>query len=399
MLFLKQKASSIKNTQGFIKLNRICDMREKHKTSCISKPYNLNIMQKKHWWLLIVIAHFTLRFIYLYGYELTFDEKFSVEWSLLSWQELFTSLYYENNPPLHFILLKLWGSLFGSSTLSVRLPSILLSCVALLYVYKISQKVFPALPPFVICLLFSFSRFNLLYSTTARSYELLLCLSILSFYYYLLLLELQKKNTYVLFTIICTLMLYTHFTAILWLSIFFIHYSLVHIKNKKLMVQWIICFCIILISYLPYLHIFIYRLSSTVHTGTWVPPLTYFGQVIDVFWWIFGGKIKLALILLYSLIYIFLLTFNFNKLSQNVKTIFFFIITFQALSIICSLTVSPIYIGKYHYISSFLYLLIQVLCLEKISKHFHTKTIQGFILSFYMIVYTLSTLYDTLSLG
>ena len=353
-------------------------------------------MQKKHWWILIIITHFALRIITLYKYELTFDEKFSIDWCNLSWQELFTSFYYENNPPLHFIFLKLWVSVFGDSALAVRLPSVLFSCIGLVYLYKISQKVFPALPSFIVCLLFSLSPFNLLYSTTARAYELLLCLGILSFYYYLSLLEKPKKNTFVLFTVVGSLMLYTHFTAVFWLAIFFIHYSLLHIKNKQLLLQWIICFGIIFIIYLPYLNIFLHRLSLTAQTNTWVPPLTHFSQVIDVFWWIFGGKTKLILMLLYAFIYLLLLKFNFGQLSQHVKAIFFFIIVFQALSIVCSLTVSPIYIGRYHYVSSFLYLLIQVLCLDKISTHFHTKTIKGALLSFYMIVYALSTLYDTL---
>jgi len=354
-------------------------------------------MQKKHWWILILIIHIALRLFKLYHYELTFDEVFSITWAKLSWQELFSSFYHENNPPLHFIILKLWVSLFGSSALAVRLPSILLSCLGLIYLYKISYKLFPTLPSFVICILFSFSPFHLLYSTTARAYELLLCLSILSFYHYLLLLDKPKKSNLFIFVLVCSLMLYTHFTAVLWISIFFVHYSLVHFNNKKRMIRWVICFCIITLSYLPYLHIFLYRLSSTMQKSTWVPPLTHFGQVIDVFWWIFGGKIKLVLVLLYGIIYISLVKFDFGQLSQNVKRILFFIFAYQALTVICSLTVSPIYIGKYHYIGSFLYLLIQVVCLEKIYTYFYTKTIKRYMLSFYMLIYIISTLYNTLS--
>ncbi len=68
------------------------------------------------------------------------DETLSVEIARLPLPEFYLALRQDGAPPLYYLLLKAWMALAGSGTVAVRLPSVLLTAVALLLASRLGGQ-------------------------------------------------------------------------------------------------------------------------------------------------------------------------------------------------------------------------------------------------------------------
>ena len=63
--------------------------------------------------------------------SMNYDEFFSMNWTALSWKEMMGVLSQDVHPPLYYIGLKIWRSIFGNSVCAARMfsaiPSILIA--------------------------------------------------------------------------------------------------------------------------------------------------------------------------------------------------------------------------------------------------------------------------------
>ncbi|MCW2713459.1 MAG: hypothetical protein JWN88_506 [Frankiales bacterium] len=68
------------------------------------------------------------------------DETLSVEIARLPLPDLYAGLRQDGAPPVYYLLLKAWMALFGTGTLAVRLPSVLLTVVALVLAQRVGAQ-------------------------------------------------------------------------------------------------------------------------------------------------------------------------------------------------------------------------------------------------------------------
>ena len=126
---------------------------------------------------------------------------------------LFNPFSMTNQPPLYYILLHLWGSIFGLSNTALRLPSALfmIACIPLLF--HIGKKLNGKWAGFFACQFFIFSPYIISYAQEARPYALYCFLSLLSFYFLLFIFH-TPQNTrnykYFLYGIALFCMCMTH---------------------------------------------------------------------------------------------------------------------------------------------------------------------------------------------
>ena len=73
--------------------------------------------------LLLLAMNALLKFSWLSVNDLSGDEPFTVYWSRQPIAALFEMLRTENNPPLHFLLVKMWGLLTPMQENWLRVPS------------------------------------------------------------------------------------------------------------------------------------------------------------------------------------------------------------------------------------------------------------------------------------
>ena len=195
--------------------------------------------------------------IYYSGISLWADELFSTvetnsSMSLLSVVK--EASLSDSWPPLYYILLHYIQLLFGDSEFVLRLPSIILNLISIVFVYLLTNQIYSKKEALLSCILFSFSPFILSYSIEVRGYSLFLCLAILSFYLIIKIINnnLNTKYIYTYFSIalLCTL---THYFGLMLviLQIIFLFDNTKNFKKHYLL----IAFFIILISIYPFIHL------------------------------------------------------------------------------------------------------------------------------------------------
>lgn len=176
--------------------------------------------------ILIIVALATIiRFLAIFkNYHFWMDEMFSFVYSQKPWLDSFRFWTWETNPPLHMFILKIWFYLFPVNELSARLPSLIFGVVSIYFLYQLNKKLFNKNTAQISALILALSPIHNLYSITARTYSLLILLSILSTKYFLEIFYFNNKNkrNVLTFAIVNFLFLYSHLTSLMILFCQFI---------------------------------------------------------------------------------------------------------------------------------------------------------------------------------
>lgn len=173
---------------------------------------------KARWALAAIVALAALLRLYGIGAEsLWLDEGVSMQIAHLDVRGILQEVRVDNNPPLYYLLLHYWIELFGDSETSVRMPSAILGVLAVLTIYGVGNLLLERPAALLAALMLAaVVPFHLRYSQEARTYELMLTLSLLSYYFFLRLCKgegrdgptgLAAQIGYVLCT---SLLLYSH---------------------------------------------------------------------------------------------------------------------------------------------------------------------------------------------
>lgn len=89
---------------------------------------------------IILLIVCTLTVLLTFNGSMNYDEFFSMNWTALSWKEMMEVLSQDVHPPLYYIGLKAWRSIFGNSVCAARMfsaiPSILLAGIGGWWLYR-----------------------------------------------------------------------------------------------------------------------------------------------------------------------------------------------------------------------------------------------------------------------
>lgn len=225
--------------------------------------------------LLLVALSFVVRVLYITANPISNDEPFTIFNSQQNLNDLFHLFAHENNPPLHFILLHFWMKLFGTSAFSVRLLSTVFGALTVIPIFKIGNEFFTRKVGIITSLLFCFSTLHIEEAHDARVYTTLVFLVVLSYYFFLKILKDQKdRYSKIAYTITLILMLYSHYiSGVVLVSQFVVTVFSKPDKWKKIKSVFV-GQLISVIVFLPFLKVFIYRISQTTQNESWVPKPT-----------------------------------------------------------------------------------------------------------------------------
>jgi hypothetical protein len=137
------------------------------------------------------------------------------------------------NPPLYFILLKGWISVFGISELSTRALSVIFSALTVFILYYLARRFFNRETAFYVSLIFTVSQIHLYFSHETRGYTLLALMATLSFYFYLQTISIPSILNLIKYTVTITLLLYVHPVPIILIIIQFICLLFYFRNNRK----------------------------------------------------------------------------------------------------------------------------------------------------------------------
>lgn len=193
------------------------------------------------------------------------DEAFSY---LMAKQPLFSLLWstaHDSNPPLYYLLLKVWMTIFGTSELALRSLSFIFFWATVYLVFKIlhEQLHLSAKKSYWYLLLVILNPLLHYYAFEARMYTMMAFLGTALFYL------LSKKN-YSLYAISAVLALLTHYFLALILAFHFVYMVILHRHEMKLYIRPLIR---AMVWYIPWIGVVLFARPPVVQQF-WILPMT-----------------------------------------------------------------------------------------------------------------------------
>jgi len=165
----------------------------------------------------------------------TTDEVWNVRAIKLPWNELFTTIVNDYHPPLHFFLEKAYSLVFGLSETSLHISSMLFAIGVIFVFYKLMLRYFSLSVSIACSLIFALNPLFLSQAIYVRYYSFLAFLTILSYYFFLKIIENGVKNLRLLLAlaIINSLALFTHYLAIEFVGLQIATFFILRFRRQK----------------------------------------------------------------------------------------------------------------------------------------------------------------------
>jgi uncharacterized membrane protein len=205
---------------------------------------------------LTVLVAVWLRCSGLDSQSLWADEGYTVWISQFSPKEIWHILEADTGPPLYYFLVHYWSGFFGNSEASVRALSAFLGILSMPLFYLIGRKILSSRMAVALATaLYSVSFCQIWYAKDARSYALLVLLSLGTIY--LALRNLERPHVFHLLGLglVVSASLYTHNIALFYLpglAVLWFTYPSVRTLGERVR-DGVIVGAVALLSYLPWL--------------------------------------------------------------------------------------------------------------------------------------------------
>jgi len=180
--------------------------------------------------LIILLIGSSLRLLLLTSESLWLDEATSVILSERNSSVFWDRITRETNPPLYYLLLRLWIGPFGRGEASVRLPSVIFGIGSLILIFLVASSLFSKEVGLFASLILSVSLIHISYSQEARGYAMMCFLSLLSIFLLIRFTRKVRRLDLLALSLSNVALLYTHvygsfvvlaeivFIAYMWLA-------------------------------------------------------------------------------------------------------------------------------------------------------------------------------------
>lgn len=263
---------------------------------------------------LILLTNLLIRLSFLPDTLITADDEYSVD--ITENSEIITRLFEDpGNPPLYFILLKLWRSIFGQSITTAFILSVLTGVITIWTIYNITKKHFGSVYGLVSAGIASVSAYMLFYGKTIRVYGLAMLFTVLYLDAFVDLLTNSNKKNILKYTLITIIYINLHYYCILITALSFI-FGLIYLLNKHENIKnftGVNFLCAI--TLLPYtLHTAI-KYTIQEYFNSWIPDTT--PSVMMDYLYGFFGDIPLTYVSIFLVcLTVFVLCKNKQRLAE-----------------------------------------------------------------------------------
>jgi len=233
--------------------------------------------------LFIIVVGIGLRSYQLTSRSLWFDEAFSWRLVQFSYSEMIARDATDVHPPLYYILLKAWSTIFATSLLSLRSFSIFFAALTLLATYLFTSQSFRSPPAGLLATaLLALAGWQIQFAWEARMYTLGTALLLLSSWQLILAIRTRKLTNWILYALLTSALSYVHYYAFFSIAaqfIFIAGYILVVTKGRigeilqsRLAWQSIGALVLLILLFIPWLPTFLAQ-NSQVQQSYWIPGI------------------------------------------------------------------------------------------------------------------------------
>jgi hypothetical protein len=169
-------------------------------------------------WLLGILAvGMALRLHNVEAESLWLDEVATAIWSQLDLPSLVATIAARNDPPLLYLVTRMFVAILGDGEFVLRLPAVLFGSLSLLLAYKAGEILWSSQEGLLGAFLLAVNAYHIRYSQEARHYALMVFLALLSLIFLLKALQKGQKRLWIGFVVSTSLSLYNHAFAFLFL--------------------------------------------------------------------------------------------------------------------------------------------------------------------------------------
>lgn len=277
-----------------------------------------------------------------------FDESYSAYLVRGNFGEIWNMTSMDVHPPFFYFLLKIWSNIFGYTDFSMRFMSVFFGAMTLIFLFHLLKRWFGIKMASIATVITAFSPMLIRYGQEMRMYTLVAFIVVAATYVLDLALSTKKTKYYILYGILISLGMWTHyFTAIAWIA-HIVYYKFTKrgkIFDKKMLMAYILG-VVLFIPWMPSL----FKQVVEVQSGFWIPsislvtPVDYLSQSLmySEAGYATGWLVLIALAAIIPTIY-FVLKF-YKEQKKDGKYGFWFLITLVAVppSILIILSLPPL---------------------------------------------------------
>lgn len=218
----------------------------------------------------LILLSAALRLLFIDRGALAHDEPFTVYWAQRPLADLWRMLGSENNPPLHFLLVRGWSTLAPFEAAWLRVPSALASALAVWPLFLIAHRLSGLRAAVTAGLLIVFSNYQFGFAQEVRGYALLILLASWSTWL-LVRMDRTRRRSAIPLALVNACMVYTHFFG--WIMIAVQGAAVASVPALRgARSTFLRAAAITAALFSPYAVIFIVRARTSIAEGTWLPP-------------------------------------------------------------------------------------------------------------------------------
>lgn len=234
---------------------------------------------QKHFWLILAVAALiamAISFTIGLSQSVWFDEAYSLIIAKRPISKLIGLTAVDVHPPLYYLLLKGWASVFGWAEPVLRSLSVLFLGGTIIFAGLLMKKLFDKRTAIITLPFIVFSPFLLRYGFELRMYSLaaLICIAAT----YVLICALESKKDYKiwgLYALLVALGVYTHYYTVLLWTAHLIWLAWQDVVGKKPIIKspWLKAYIASIILFIPWLPAIYYQVANGVLASV-VQPMT-----------------------------------------------------------------------------------------------------------------------------
>lgn len=248
----------------------VIDMYSIDKIIEIAKNLGAKVFQNKIGLFIILLIGLILRLINL-NQSLWLDEAINVmAVKTYGLRELINNYALgDYHPPLYHPILWFWVKIFGSSEISVRLPSVIFGVVMIYLTYLIGKELFREKKAWLPAFFMTIAPYQIYFSQEARMYALEGLLGTAAVYFFLKITQKETVINWLSYTFFITLAIYVDYFGF-FLPLIPLFYFLIS-KDFKRLRSWFIASFTSALCWLPWLPLFFKQFNNAQRTAVGIP--------------------------------------------------------------------------------------------------------------------------------
>lgn len=210
-----------------------------------------------------------------------FDEAFGAYLIKFNFLDIARYTSFDVHPPLFYWCLKSWSLIFGYSEIGLRSMSVFFGCIAIIFGYLLTRKLFNRKAANLSLLFMVISPMMVRYGQEMRMYTMMAAIALAATYVLTIAMNSKKKAPWVIYAVLVAAGMWTqYFMVTVWLAHWICRGVIVKYQHHKhfwknfFSKEWVWTHVLVLALFMPWLPFAAKQVFVVQAYGFWIPSVT-----------------------------------------------------------------------------------------------------------------------------